>query len=55
MHEAANKQKLRSEVSEFKPPKAKASVLVSEVIVIEGPACCMASLMRLLAGSNKSV
>jgi hypothetical protein len=31
-------------------PKKKATALVNEVIVIEGPACEMASSMRLATG-----
>ena len=55
MHTAANKQKLRRAVKEFRAPNAKASEFVSDVIVIEGPACCIALRMRSAAGRFKSV
>jgi len=55
MAAAAKRQKLRSEVKELRPPNAKASVLVSEVIVMDGPACCIAFLIRTAADSFRSV
>lgn len=48
-------QKLFSAVRELRAPKAKARQLVSEVIVIEGPACYMALRMRSLAGACRLV
>lgn len=43
---AAKMQKLRKAGRVLRPPKAKARVFVNEVIVIEGPACFMASIIR---------
>ena len=51
MQTPANTQKLRRAVKELRPPKPKARALVSEVIVIDGPACFIASLILSFAGS----
>lgn len=51
----AKRQKLRKAVRELRPPKAKARAFVREVIVMEGPACIMASRIRSLGVSFSRV
>ena len=51
----AKRQKLLRVISDAKLPIKKAKMLVNDVIVMEGPACFIASLILCAAGAFRSV
>ena len=51
----AKRQKLLRVISDAKLPIKKAKMLVNDVIVMEGPACFMASFTLSMAGAFRSV
>ena len=55
MQALAKRQKLRRAISEARPPNRKARQFVNDVIVMEGPACFMASFTLSMAGAFRSV